>query len=95
MVNMTSSDEQHHRLEVIAEGREAVALMGALRPYIDSRVMHLVHLMAARYRAGTAEFPFLLGAAAQITCMMDLLSDLDNRARRGDIAMTKEMRDAP
>lgn len=89
-----SPDDQHRRLELIAEGREAVAMIGVLRPYVDGRVLNLVHQLANRYRQGTADFPFLLGAAAQVTCLMDLLSDLDNRARRGDIAAMKEMKDA-
>lgn len=88
---MPDPNEQERRIEAIAGGREAVAMMGVLRPYIDSRVTNLVHLMAASYRAKTADFPYLLGIAAQVTCLMDLLSDLDNRAKRGDIAMQKEM----
>lgn len=78
----------------IQRGREAVALMGLIRPYIDERVHSLVHQMASRYRSGAADFPLLLGYTAQITCLMDLLSDLDNRSRRGDSAMKKEMEDA-
>lgn len=92
---MTSPDEQHHRLDMIADGREAVALMGILRPYVDGRIHNLVHALASTYRNGTADFPVLLGIAAQVSCMMDLLSDLDTRARRGDIAAMKEMKDAP
>ena len=91
---MSTPDIQHDRLETMAEGREAVALMGIIRPYIDNRIHLLVHQMSALYRNGTADFPHLLGIAAQVTCMMDLLSDLDSRARRGDVAAQKELRDA-
>lgn len=69
-------------------------MMGILRPYIDHRVQNLVLRLASAYRDSNAEYPVLLGVAAQISCLMDLLSDLDNRARRGDIAMQQEIKDA-
>lgn len=86
--------EQDDRLLAVQRGREAVVLMGMLRPYIDGRVHDLVHQMVARYRQGTADLPSLLGIAAQVTCLVDLLSDLDNRAKRGDNAMKKEIDNA-
>jgi hypothetical protein len=88
---MTTVDMQQRRLELIAGGREATAMMGVLRPYIDHRVQLLIHKMAGMYRSNTCEFPNLIGIAAQITCLMDMLSDLDSRARQGDQAMREEL----
>lgn len=90
---MNSSDLQHDRLALIQQGRESVALMGILTPYIDDHVNKLVHRMAAAYRSGTADFPLLLGIAAQVSGLMDLLSTLDSRARQGDVAAMKELGD--
>lgn len=90
---MSSPDQQDKRIEAITRGREAIAMMGMIQPYVDSRILNLVQSMAAHYRKGSASHDVLLGAAAQITCLMDLLSDLDNRARRGDVAMQQEMAD--
>lgn len=86
-------EEQQMRLDAMQDGREAVAMMGLIRPYVDTRIHHLVHQLAARYRSGQADLPALLGIAAQISGLMDLLSDLDTIARRGDIAATKELED--
>jgi hypothetical protein len=91
MATMSTPEQQDKRIELIADGREAIAMMGIIQPYVDGRILNLVQLMAAHYRKGTATHDVLLGSAAQITCLMDLLSDLDNRARRGDIAMQQEM----
>lgn len=85
------NDAQEHRLALMAEGREAIAMMGLLRPYVDSKMMNLVHGIVAAYRSNRADLPLLLGVAAQMACLMDLLSDLDSRARRGDVAAQKEL----
>ena len=91
---MTSPNQQHHNLEQIRDGREAVALAGILDPYIQERIALITHETISRYRAGTASHDFLLGNAAKLTCLADLLSDLDTRVRRGDVAAHKEMGNA-
>jgi hypothetical protein len=91
---MTSLDQQQRNLEKIQDGREAVALAGILRPYIDNRIALIVHETVSRYRQGMADYPFLLGNAAKITALMDTLSDLENKTRLGDIATAKEMGNA-
>lgn len=68
-------EDQEQRLERMAAGREANALLGILRPYIDDRLSILVQKLAAEYRNRTAEYPVLLGTAAQIAGLLDLLSE--------------------
>lgn len=95
---MSSPEEdeaQEDRLERIQAGREAVALTGLLKPYMDNRVDLIVHMMVSHYRSGTANLNNLLGAAAQISCIMDILSDLDTTRNRGDISARQELKDGP
>lgn len=93
---MSSPEEdQEQRLERMAAGREANALLGILRPYIDDRLSILVQKLAAEYRNRTAEYPVLLGTAAQIAGLLDLLSDLESTSNRGNISAAKELGNGP
>lgn len=90
-----AAEAQEDRLERIQAGREATALIGLLKPYMDERVAILVHKMASHYRQGTADFPTLLGAAAQISGILDILSDLDTTRNRGTTSASQELGNAP
>lgn len=94
MSSPEEDDAQEDRLERIQAGREATALIGLLKPYMDDRVALLVHQMVSRYRQGTADYSTLLGTAAQITCIMDILSDLDTTRNRGTTSASQELKDA-
>jgi hypothetical protein len=78
-------------LEKITRGREANALAGLLRSYIDERITLSVHQMAVAYRNKEATHDFLLGKTAEIACMLNMQSDLDGRIRLGAKAAEKEM----
>lgn len=75
----------------MAAGRAAAALVGLLSPYVQERVGILVQRMASDYRNGTYEYPRLLGSAAQIAGLLDILSDLDSTIKRGHISAEKEL----
>lgn len=93
MSSPEEAEAQEDRLERIQAGREATALIGLLKPYMDDRVALLVHKMATHYRNGTAEYPVLLGTAAQISGILDILSDLDTTRNRGTTSAAQEMKD--
>lgn len=86
---------QDARLDQMQAGREANAIAGMLGRYIDDRIAVTMTRMAGLYRAGQADFPTLLGHTAQIACLLDIISDLQNRARRGSVAAEKELGNAP
>ena len=88
---MTTPDDQEGRLEAIQHGREASAVKGLIHPYIDNRISGLVMRMAVAYRSNQANHDLLLGTVAQIAGFMDLLSDLESHALRGEVAANKEM----
>ena len=83
--------DQELRIERMAMGREATALMGILRPYVDDRLEILTRKMAAEYRNRTADYPVLLGCAAQIAGLLDIISDLETTANRGHTSAAKEL----
>jgi len=86
---------QDARLDQMQSGREANALAGLLGSYIDERIATIVKRMANLYRANQADDRILLGGIAQVTCMLDIISDLENRARRGAVAAGKELGNGP
>ena len=88
---MTSPDQQHRNLETIQDGRNATIVAGVVRPYIDERIYLLMHNMAGMYRSKQLNHDILVGTAAQMSCLLDMLSDLDSKARQGDIAANKEI----
>lgn len=92
MSSPEDQEAQEDRLERMQAGREATALTGLLKPYMDDRVDLIVHRMVSLYRQGTADYPALLGAAAQISCIMDILSDLDTTRNRGNVSAAKELK---
>lgn len=73
------------------EGRTAAMVAGIIRPYIDQKIQMLVINMAQLYRSRQAEFPALLGIAAQMALCMDMLSDLESKVRRGNQAAKEEV----
>lgn len=91
---MSSDEDQEDRLALIQEGRQAVQLAGILGPYIEDQMEIKVRQMAGLYRAGQATPDKLLGLTAEVSCLLGLLSDLNSKARRGDIAANKEMGNA-
>jgi hypothetical protein len=79
----------------MAEGRQAAAIYGFLKPFLDEKMGRIISLTASAYRNGNADYPFLLGSAAQLTLCLDLLGDLERRVDRGDAAAKEEMKDGP
>jgi hypothetical protein len=90
-----SASEQDERMQRMAVGRQAAAIHGLLRPFLDHRMQTIISLMAANYRNGNADYPFLLGSAAQLTLCLDLLAELERRVSRGNAAAKEELKDGP
>jgi hypothetical protein len=84
-------DKQDIRLQAMQAGREAGLVASVVRPYIDSRLEILVSRMASAYRSQKADYPTLLGIAAQVTFCLDMLSDLESRMRKGSAAAEEEI----
>jgi hypothetical protein len=84
-------------IEAIEEGRQATVIAGAIREYVDSRIRdHVIELMGM-YRSGALHpisHDMVLGKVAEITALSDLISDLESKAMRGDVAARREFGDA-
>lgn len=78
--------------DIAADGRQAVFIASVVKPFIDRRVIDLVHQMVSRYRAGEADDRWTVGKVGEISAMLGLLSELENIHRRGITAVEKEMR---
>jgi hypothetical protein len=84
-------DKQEMRFQAMSQGRSASLVAGYVKPYLDERMTQLVARMASLYRSRQADFPTLLGIAAQVTFCLDMISDLDSKRRKGDQAVREEM----
>jgi ribosomal protein L17 len=84
-------------IEAIDAGREATVIAGAIRGYVDDQIrQHLVSLMSMYRNVAVrpVDHDQILGKVAEITALSDLISDLENVARRGDTAARREFGDA-
>lgn len=83
-------------IEAIEAGRQAVAMSGAIRSFVDERMRDHVQGLINMYRAGAVrplDHDQLVGKVAEITALSDLLSDLESVARRGEVAANREFGD--
>lgn len=83
-------------IEAIDEGRQATVIAGAIREYVDERMREHVIALMSMYRngaVGVISHDMLIGKVAEITALSDLLSDLENTARRGETAARREFGD--
>lgn len=81
-------------LELIADGRTATVVAGAIKVFVDDKIRENVTLLTAIYRNGKIDHDQLVGKVAEITALLDLMSDLESVALRGDVAAAREFKDA-
>lgn len=84
-------DKQDLRMQSMQKGREASIIAGLVGPYLNDQISNLVAKMAATYRSGQMDYQTLLGAAAQITFCLDLMSHLESQVRQADHATKEEL----
>lgn len=82
---------QKENLEKMERGQEAALMEATIGPYINNRISGIVQRMVASYRSERTEHDRLVGYAAQIAGLFDLISDLENAQRQGHVAAQKEM----
>lgn len=87
---MNQQDNEHK----IERGREAAYIESVIRPFIHARTETIVNKMVTSFRGGKTDHDRLVGYAAQITALHDLISDLEGTQRQGIIASDREMNDA-
>lgn len=88
MANITSRDEHLQRMET---GRQATIISGLVKPYIDNKIASIVHEMAGAYRNREATHDFLLGRTAEITALLNMMSDLERAYKLGVKASHQEL----
>lgn len=81
-------------LELIEDGRRATIVAGAIKGTVDNKIREHVTLLTAIYRNGKIDHDQLVGKVAEITALLDLMSDLESIAQRGDVAAAREFKDA-
>lgn len=92
VINSHSTRDQN--LIKIEEARRASAIFGITHTYVNEVISRTVHQMVSGYRNGSASYEFLLGKTAEITALMNLLSDLEASQRKGSEAAKKEFGNA-
>jgi hypothetical protein len=93
MVSKQEQDRRLERMDVMEEGREASIVASVVVPLINTRITNYVQQLSSMYRGGQYNHDMLLGKVAEITAMLNLISDLESKQRRGDVAAQKEMGD--
>ena len=91
---MESNTTQDDRLLRMEHGRQATIISGLVKPYVDSKISFLVQEMAAKYRTGEANHDFLLGRTAEITALLNMMSDLERLYKVGVKAANQELGNA-
>lgn len=83
------SQERDH--EMMERGSQAALVAGYVREVVDELFRDKVTLLIAQYRQGKADFPMLLGTAAELAALEGLMSELENRERRAAAAAEREL----
>lgn len=81
--------------ELIEEGRQAVMAAGAIREEVNKQIEQTLASMIAHYRMGTISHDYLVGRLGEINGLQTLMSNLENKAQRGAVAMEREVSNAP
>lgn len=80
------------RIEIIEEGRQAIQasayITEPVREYREIVIRKLVNM----YRAGDTGHDRLVGGIAEICALDNLMLELENKARLGNVAATKEFK---
>lgn len=84
-------DKQEARMQAMQRGREASIIGGLIGPYLNDKVTIIISRMASSYRSGQIDYTTLLGAAAQVTLCLDIISDLESRGRQAETATQEEL----
>lgn len=82
---------QQHNEHKIEKGREAAYIESVIRPFIQAGMEKIVNKMVTSFRGGKTDHDRLVGYAAQMTALQDLLYDLEGTQRQGIIASEKEL----
>lgn len=77
-------------IDAIEEGAAATAVAGAIKSTVDEKMREKVTLLMSYYRGGKIDHDMLVGGVAEITALADLMSDLENKALRGEVAAKRE-----
>lgn len=92
MADRTSRQEAN--IETIEDGRRATVVAGAIREVVDEQMRANITLLMAMYRGGKIDHDAMVGKIAECTALDDLMSNLETRGLRGDIAANREFNDA-
>jgi len=95
MVSRAEQEKRLNRLDTMDRGREAGFALAVVVPLINTRITNYVQQLAGMYRGGEYTHDQLLGKVAEITAMLNLISDLESAQRIGDTAAQKELGDGP
>lgn len=86
------SQERNHQL--MQEGEQAVLIRGVIEPFIHETIRDDLKLLISMYRNGDTAHDKLVGKIAEIAALEKLLSDLDSKQVRGNVARAKEINNA-
>lgn len=95
MVSRREQDQRLNRLDAMDAAREASVSLSVVAPLINIRITNYIQQLAGMYRGGQYTHDQLLGKVAEITAMLNLISDLESTQRVGDIAAQKEIDGGP
>lgn len=78
------------RIEIIEEGRQAVQVAAYISEPIKEYREKVVKDLVNRYRSEDTGHDRLVGGIAEISALDSLMSNLENKARLGNVAAEKE-----
>ena len=81
--------------ELLDRSREAALIESTVGPWVQDRIGQIVQRLVATYRGGTINHDGMLGGIAQISELMGMMSDLENKQQQGVVAAQQEFRNGP
>lgn len=89
---MANNQDKHH--DMIVQGRTAAVIAGACFELLDKIAANKLALLVSLYRANELTHERGLGLVAEMSVLQEVKSEVENRQRRAELAMQREVSDA-